>query len=59
MQMDVGVGAFIFSSGLVAGPRLNKPSSIYKTIKIVAPALLIGFLRSILTKAVDYQVISN
>lgn len=53
------MGLFVFSSGLVAGPRLKDPSSkrsLWQTVKLVLPALLLGVSRAYLTKAVDYQV---
>jgi phosphatidylinositol glycan class W len=53
--MDVGVGAFIYSSGLVAGPRLKNTNNLLKTLKLVVPTLALGGLRIFLTRAVDYQ----
>ena len=53
--MDVGVGCFVFSSGFVAGPRLQTGGSLKRTIKLVLPVLLLGVIRAVLTKAVDYQ----
>lgn len=55
--MDAGVGGFICSSGLVAGPRMRgSQNSLYKTMKLVLPALVLGVGRGFLTKAVDYQL---
>jgi phosphatidylinositol glycan class W len=57
--MDIGVGAFVFSSGLVAGPRLrnqnSKKGSFLRTIQLVVPSLVLGFSRALVTRAVNYQ----
>ncbi|KAJ3275912.1 Cullin-2 [Terramyces sp. JEL0728] len=55
--MDVGVGAFIFSSGIVAGPKLinNQSSDFIKTLKQLIPCLVLGFGRAVFTKLLDYQ----
>ncbi|KAJ3317830.1 Glucosaminyl phosphatidylinositol (GlcN-PI) nositol acylation protein [Boothiomyces sp. JEL0866] len=55
--MDVGVGAFIFSSGIVAGPRLINQSNadIKKTLRQLIPCLVLGFGRAVFTKLLNYQ----
>ncbi|TPX71209.1 hypothetical protein SpCBS45565_g01274 [Spizellomyces sp. 'palustris'] len=58
--MDLGVGLFIFSGGVVAGPRLKTTASeplqkLYKSIKLCAPVMVLGVARMILTKGVNYQ----
>ena len=53
--MDVGVGCFVFSSGLVAGPRLQNSGSLRRTLRLVLPVLLLGLARVVFTKALDYQ----
>ena len=54
--MDVGVGAFVFSSGLVSGSRTQmKATSLWKTLRLSLPALLLGLLRLLSTKSLDYQ----
>lgn len=60
--MDLGVGAFMFSNGLVAGPRLKAMSSwkegvlnIAKSFRISVPVLLLGAVRLALTKGINYQ----
>ncbi|KAI9332038.1 GWT1-domain-containing protein [Zopfochytrium polystomum] len=60
--MDLGVGAFMFSNGFVAGPRLKRMPTIeagvqnlMKSLRISVPVLIIGGLRTVLTKGVNYQ----
>lgn len=64
--MDLGVGSFVFSSGIVAArPFLKKPENrfkslkgqLFKAVKQAFPLLLLGFIRLIMVKGVDYQVI--
>ena len=52
-----GVGGFVFSSGLVAGARLQESSKkpFLKTFKLTLPALNLGILRSFVTKLIGYQ----
>lgn len=66
--MDLGVGSFVFSSGIVAArPFLKKPENrfkslkgqLFKAVKQASPLLLLGFIRLIMVKGVDYQVILN
>ncbi|KAL9551426.1 hypothetical protein MBANPS3_004270 [Mucor bainieri] len=60
--MDVGVGSFVFSSGVVASrayvhPPANRSfvSSLVKSIRSAFPILVLGFARFFLTKSVNYQ----
>ncbi|KAH9244555.1 hypothetical protein BASA81_018037 [Batrachochytrium salamandrivorans] len=58
--MDLGTGAFVFSSGLVSGPRINRSDTgiankIYKTCGIVFLPVLFGLLRIVFTRSVNYQ----
>lgn len=60
--MDVGVGSFVFSSGVVAArayiAQQNQDSlfkSLLKSIRSAFPILVLGFARLILTKGVNYQ----
>ncbi|OLY81010.1 GPI-anchored wall transfer protein 1 [Smittium mucronatum] len=63
--MDVGVGSFVFSSGIVGyrfwlkrdiTPQKSYLVSVYKAFKSSFTVFLIGFLRLILTKLLNYQV---
>jgi phosphatidylinositol glycan class W len=60
--MDVGVGSFVFSSGVVAArsyiTKQNQDSLVkfmLKSIRSAFPILVLGFARLILTKGVNYQ----
>ncbi|KAI8802924.1 GPI-anchored wall transfer protein [Cladochytrium replicatum] len=57
--MDAGVGSFIFSMGIVSGSRLKSTVSLknkwIKSIRAAAPVLLLGIVRAIATKSVNYQ----
>ncbi|KAJ3226298.1 Glucosaminyl phosphatidylinositol (GlcN-PI) nositol acylation protein, partial [Clydaea vesicula] len=56
IAMDLGVGCVVFSSGLVAGPRLkSRTAGIFSSIKTSSVLLLIGLLRALFTKSVNYQ----
>ena len=48
------MGSFIFSQGLVAGPRLSQRSFV-KTLRSVFIVLVVGFLRLYFTKTVGYH----
>ena len=63
--MDLGVGSFVFSSGVVAAkPFLKRPENRFKPLKgqllkavrQAFPILLLGFIRLIMVKGVNYQV---
>ncbi|KAJ3349320.1 Glucosaminyl phosphatidylinositol (GlcN-PI) nositol acylation protein [Entophlyctis luteolus] len=62
--MDLGVGGIIFSNGFVAGPRLkgkqnptisDRLENLAKSFAIAFPVLLLGVLRTVMTKSVNYQ----
>ncbi|KAI9493289.1 GWT1-domain-containing protein [Zychaea mexicana] len=60
--MDVGVGAVVFSSGIVSSraylyqiPGETKMLALFKAIRSALPILTLGFARFVLTKGVDYQ----
>ncbi|CAG8445261.1 11939_t:CDS:2 [Cetraspora pellucida] len=62
--MDLGVGSFVFSSGIVAAqPFLKKPENrfkpfkgqLLKAVKQAFPILTLGFIRLMMVKGVDYQ----
>ncbi|CAO3622741.1 unnamed protein product [Cunninghamella echinulata] len=61
--MDIGVGSFVFSSGIIASKstgknlqQLNIRSRFWKAIKSSIPLLFLGLTRLLLTKSVDYQL---
>ncbi|KAI8636020.1 GWT1-domain-containing protein [Parasitella parasitica] len=59
--MDVGVGSFVFSSGVVASRAYLKQQSgsfiksLTKSTRSAFPILALGFARFFLTKSVNYQ----
>ncbi|CAG8482626.1 7672_t:CDS:2 [Acaulospora morrowiae] len=62
--MDLGVGSFVFSSGIIsAKPFLKRPENRFKPFKgqLVRafrrslPLLALGFIRMMMVKGVDYQ----
>ncbi|KAI8987854.1 GWT1-domain-containing protein [Mycotypha africana] len=58
--MDIGVGSFVFSSGVVASKAyVNRHNSFYKSFlnsfRSALPILALGFARLFLTKSVNYQ----
>ena len=58
--MDLGVGSFVFSSGLVSS-RYRETSAlkqIWTAIRSSATILILGVVRTVLTKNLDYQVLS-
>lgn len=66
VKMDLGVGSFVYSGGLVSARTLLKnqyltkteslSSRITKSLRSSVALLVIGFIRMILTKGIDYQV---
>jgi phosphatidylinositol glycan class W len=63
--MDVGVGSFVFSQGLVSAiPFISQPyyllepttTKLIKTIRKSIPIFLLGFIRVLLVKGADYPV---
>jgi phosphatidylinositol glycan class W len=61
--MDIGVGSFVFSSGIVASRAYLKKQqptvlkAVLQAIRSAFPVLFLGFARLFLTKSVNYQVI--
>ncbi|GAB5593512.1 Glucosaminyl phosphatidylinositol (GlcN-PI) nositol acylation protein [Umbelopsis nana] len=60
--MDLGVGAFVFSSGVVSGRAYahhgaapNLLSNFAKSLRSSLPLLTLGFIRLLATKSVNYQ----
>lgn len=56
--MDMGVGSFVFSSGLVSSrqPQTSPLKQIYTALRASASILALGIIRTILTKNIEYQV---
>lgn len=63
--MDLGVGSFVFSQGLVSAiPFLKDPTysssplskRLFSTFKKVLPVLILGLVRVILVKGTEYPV---
>src|SRR5579859_803480 len=56
--MDLGVGSFVFSSGLVSSRQRETSAlrQIYTATRSSLTILLLGIARMILTNKVDYQV---
>jgi len=64
--MDVGVGSFVFSLGIVSarsfteglspGKPLSTPSAVFKTLRKAAPVLALGVVRVLMVKGSDYPV---
>ena len=64
-QMDLGVGSFVFSQGIVSAiPLLSSPSSLlkssssnlYKSLRKSLPLFFLGFIRLALLKVTHYPV---
>ncbi|KAJ3171648.1 Glucosaminyl phosphatidylinositol (GlcN-PI) nositol acylation protein [Geranomyces variabilis] len=61
--MDLGVGMFVFTGGIVAGPRIKTSSvdrrcaiaNLGKSIRASLVVLTLGLLRMVVTKSVNYQ----
>jgi phosphatidylinositol glycan class W len=53
--MDIGVGSFVFSQGLVFGPRLYKTTHFLHVLRSVFIVLAIGFARMYFTKTLEYN----
>jgi glucosaminylphosphatidylinositol acyltransferase len=56
--MDLGVGSFVFSGGLVSSrqPDASALRQIWTSIRSSATILIIGVVRTVLTKNLEYQV---
>lgn len=64
-KMDIGVGSFVFSQGIIsAGPYLRNldgfreplHARLYSSLKKTIPVLLLGLVRVIMVKGVEYPV---
>lgn len=63
--MDVGVGSFVFSQGIVsATPLIKDPSQLhadvipklYRIFKKILPVVVLGIVRVLLVKGTEYPV---
>ncbi|KAK5645661.1 hypothetical protein RI129_004125 [Pyrocoelia pectoralis] len=54
--MDVGVGLFVFSNGIVASEIRGKHHSLLKSIKGTIPLIVLGCGRFLATSKLDYNV---
>jgi len=56
--MDLGVGSFVFSGGVVSSrqPNTSAGRQIWNAFRSSFVILLMGVIRMVLTKKVDYQV---
>ena len=62
-QMDLGVGAIVYSGGIVGGFKSKHQTTseplfkrLQSSVKIALPALIIGIGRMVIVKALNYQV---
>lgn len=67
-KMDIGVGSFVFSQGIIsAGPYLRNLNGfrdplhirLYGPLKKTVPVLLLGIIRVVMVKGVEYPVSSS
>ena len=65
VQMDIGVGSFVFSQGIVSAiPLVKNPAhltapllpKVSLVLRKCSPVLLLGFLRTISVKGTEYPV---
>ncbi|KAB0798286.1 hypothetical protein PPYR_09279 [Photinus pyralis] len=54
--MDVGVGLFVFSNGIVAPEIRGKSNSLSKTVRGTIPLIVLGSARFLATTRLDYNV---
>ena len=56
--MDLGVGSFVFSSGLVSSRQrdISPIKQIFTALRSSAAILILGIVRTLLTKNLEYQV---
>lgn len=54
--MDLGVGLYIFANSIVSPECLNRKDSYNKIVKSCIPLFILGLLRLLFTKSLDYQV---
>lgn len=60
--MDVGVGAFVFSLGIVSSRSFNRASGFkaaIKSLRAALPVLFLGLVRLIMVKGAEYPVSSS
>ena len=59
--MDLGVGSFVFSSGLVSSRQKETAvlKQLYAAFRSSVMILSLGVMRMVLTKKVEYQVHSQ
>ena len=59
IQMDLGVGSFVFSSGLVSSRHRETSvlKQIWAAVRSSAMILILGVVRTVLTKNLNYQVL--
>jgi hypothetical protein len=64
-QMDLGVGSFVFSQGIISAIPLIKdpsyltsslPSKLFKVIRKSLPVIFLGLVRVLLVKGTEYPV---
>ena len=57
--MDLGVGSFVFASGLVAARQRETTvlRQLWTAFRSSASILFLGIARTVLTKKVEYQVL--
>ena len=53
--MDIGVGCFVFSMGVVQGRPGSSTTTLGKTLLQAVPLFLLGFSRLVLVKSSDYH----
>lgn len=67
-QMDIGVGSFVFSQGIVSAiPLVKNPAyltapllpKVSTVLRKCSPVLLLGLLRTISVKGTEYPVSTN
>lgn len=54
--MDLGVGLFIFSNGIVANELRRPVTSMLKVLQDTIPLLILGLARFLVLKEIDYKV---
>ena len=59
--MDVGVGSFVFSLGLISPRSLSQTTGafytdVYRAIRKSLPILILGLIRVVMVKGAEYPV---